>query len=287
MRPVLASLSVLFCAVVASAPASAEPLRLKWSHPEAEPGSLRWFADILTGIEITRFGGWASLSSSVRPDVGPAFRLANANVGYGGFSVSLLDAPRKSGVGLTADFGFFRQTARVVGFNESLPQSEGSTDISGVCSFATSGEEFDCNEPNRYDIRLWSAYLGPELFAALVAGNRNVELFALVGAAARVVELRSVAATVGAGSTERVGPALLRSMTSGLTVGFTLPRLHMSARLGLDLEHYFRFRYPEPLEFQGPVDYDQDRDIWLRPRMWVDDASITAVAFSASAGVLF
>lgn len=264
----------------------AEPLRVKTEHPDADLWSLRWFLDLLSGIEFTGTLGRAAISSSVRAANGDTLPLAKGQGAYSGFSVSLLDAPRETGVGIGADFGFFAQDSTIEDFHEAL-EPAAADDVPGLCTVAATGEEIDCGQPNAYQLDLWSAYLGPELYGAVVAANRHVELFGMMRAAVRMFEYRSMAATVADGTVGRRRFELLRSAIAGVTIGLTLPRLHLSARVALDFERFFRFAYPEPLEFLGPAKYDPEHDIWVRQRIQVDDASLDALSVSASAGVLF
>lgn len=269
---------------------TAVPWHIKW---DAEPLDLKtWqgWAGLLGGVELSGSIGSATVTSGIRRESGEREIVAGGNGSQSGFEISLFPRPRKTGFALSPTGGFLSQSVSIADFMSDVPTngqpSEGE-DIGASCSNPDTGEARPCQTRNVYDLTLASGYLGAQGSANLVVVVDDAEWFATTWASVGAIEYRSVAAKVYQGTNESSGWRLFRSFGAGFDVGWIDPKSHLGLRGGIDHRRFLRFEYDKPLEFRSGAQWDPDRQIHLRPRVFVDDASISIWTFKVAAAFVF
>lgn len=251
--------------------------------------SLEGAKALLGGIEVTGGFGRAGVSSRIMTESGERLTLASGNVPETSFSVGLFGGPMGTGWRLAPTGGWFTRDAEISDFSASLPSSpqSDSIDVGATCSDPNTGASISCQAPNRYDLELQSYYGGVLAGYEIVVGNPRFQLFAGGYGSLNVIERRtatvSVADQTGSGTEWKA----LRSFGLQGTTGFKLPRIHTAFRMTFDYQRYGRFALSQPLEFRGPVVYDEEREVYLRPRYTVEDTALGVLSLKFSAAYIF
>ncbi len=243
----------------------------------------------LGGIEVTGGVGLARVTSRIVSENGDRITLANGNAPETSTTIGLFGGPMGTGWRFAPTGGWFTRNAFIRDFSEELPgsQPEDAMDVGAMCSSPDSGESIPCNKPNRYDLSLQSFYAGALAGYELVVGNPRFQVFVGGYGSLNVLERRT--ATVGLSGAYATGTEWkpLRSFGVQTTSGFKLPRWHSALRVTFDYQRFGRFAFAQPLEFRGPVVYDDGRKVFLRPRYTVEDTALAVVSLKVSAAYIF
>jgi hypothetical protein len=250
-------------------------------------GALR----LLGGLEIAGMYGLATVSSSTHTGAGAEQTIASGDADQVGWRVALYGAPDSTGFFVYPTIGYMQQRIDIADFRADLsseqPEVDGATEIAATCSNPDTGVRLDCNAPNTYRLDLTSLYLGARAGYDLVAGSASFVLFASLSGGINLVEYRTLRAQIAQYSGEQSAWAGASSFALGLTLGFALPKLHWALRFIGDYELYRTFEYAQPLEFEGPVVWDAERDRYIRQHVFVDDAKLNTWSFQLATAVVF
>ncbi|HSI04371.1 MAG: hypothetical protein ACAI38_02360 [Myxococcota bacterium] len=235
----------------------------------------------LGGIEVSLLRGGADVASAVRTEEGSELTVASGRARQSGYRISTYSSPGTTGFRLTPNFGFLDQRIDISDFREDLPLtgSGSGTDIGVTCATAETGELIDCNEPNTYALRMRSGFLGARGGLDIVGGRIGYEWFLSADVILNVVEYRYVNARIGRYRTSGGEFAALQSGGVGVGFGVRIPQLHAATRIAFEYMGYRDFDYADPLEFKGPVVFNEEKDVYERPRVFVSGASLTTWSF--------
>ena len=245
---------------------------------------------LLGGVEVSLGAGQAGVASRLRTEEGGGRLLvASGTASETNFSVGLFGGPAGTGWRLAPAGGWFTRQVSLGDFAEALPESqpEGALDVPGVCREAESGEEVSCQAPNRYELELQSYFLGALAGYELVVGSPRVHLFGGAYASVNALELRRTRVDLGTERIEGRRVRAFRSLGAQLTAGVKLLRFNLATRATLEYQRFGRFKFGEPLEFRGPVLYDEERQVHYRPRYTVEDTSLGVIGLKISLAYLF
>lgn len=258
--------------------------------PELLDGTIWGYLKMLGGVEVAGIYGLTTVSSGIQTEQGEV-AIAGSAARSAGFRVSLYNAPESTGFFLYPVLGFMTQQIDIADFREELPgfvpDIPNATEIPGNCSDPATGEQVDCDEPNVYILNIHTGYGGVRAGYDLVLGSEYVKLFVSAGAGVSLVEFRSVTARVAAWESHAESWNVLRSVSVGGTAGIVLPTLHVALRFIVDYEHYLRFAYAEPLEFRGPVAFNEEKHKYMRQMFIVDNAEIGSWSFQLATAFVF
>ncbi len=243
----------------------------------------------LGGVEGSYIYGFARVGSRVRDEGGRRVEVAAGKASQRGYRVALYSAPTHTGFFAYPTVGYLSQSIDIADFRRYLPEAqvEGGTEIDAVCSDPTDGSPIDCAAPNVYRLKMESTYGGLRAGANLVVGNRYVEAFGSLSGGVNLVEYRTIMARVATYRSSGSRTEFLQSGAVGATLGLRFPQLHSAIRFIADYEVYRSFRYEEPLEFKGPVVFNQDKQVFERPRTFVHAAGLSSLSLQCALAVTF
>jgi len=207
--------------------------------------------------------------------------VASGRARQSGYRISTYSSPGSTGFRLTPNFGFLDQRIDISDFREDLPLagSGSGTDVGVTCSTAATGELIDCNEPNTYALRMRSGFLGARGGLDIVGGRIGYEWFFSADVILNVVEYRYVNARIGRYRASGGDFTALQSGGLGVGFGVRVPQIHAATRIAFEYMGYRDFDYAEPLEFKGPVAFNDEKQVYERPRVFVSGASLTTWSF--------
>ena len=235
----------------------------------------------LGGIEVSLLRGGAEVASAVRSEQGSELTVASGRARQSGYRISTYSSPGSTGFRLTPNAGFLDQRIDISDFREDLPISgAGSgTDVGVTCATADTGELIDCNEPNTYSLRMRSGFIGARAGLDIVGGRIGYEWFLSADVILNVIEYRYLNARIGRYRAIGGGFAGLQSGGVGVGFGVRIPQIHAATRVAFEYMGYRDFDYAEALEFKGPVVFNEDKNVYERPRVFVGGASLTTWSF--------
>lgn len=245
---------------------------------------------LLGGVEVTAGFGQAGASSRVQNEAGERFIIASGNEPENSFSVSLYGGPTSTGWKLAPTGGWFTREVSIQDFAADLPGGErmrGALDVPGVCRDVATGEMISCQSSNVYDLSLKSYYGGLMGGYEVVVGNSRMQLLGGLYASANLIERRTTQVVLGEETVTDVSWKPLRSFGLQSTAGLKFPRWHTVFRLGFDYARFARFEFGQPLEFRGPVVYDESRQMYVRSRYSVEDTALGVLGLKFSAAYVF
>lgn len=257
---------------------------------ERKPVAAGWWGAVagsLGGLEASTIIGLAKVSSRATNEFGVTSEIASGRATQSGYKIANYAAPRTTGFFLLPSLGYLDQKIAIEDFRADLPVIDApGQEIGAVCSDPTTGAPLDCTAPNVYELRLRSGFAGARVGTNLVIGDSTTEFFATANAAANLVELREVTAKVATYQAKGTDWALGRSFSAGTAFGLRWPKAHLALHLTGEVQLYRDFTYAEPLEFKGFVAFNPDKNVYERPRTWVEGADLLTYSFSfALAGV--
>ncbi len=273
---------------------SVEPMMHKWRliYHDAPEKKLSWagLAYLLGGVELTAGFGQAGVSSRVLDENGDRFLIASGNEPETSFSVSLYGGPSSTGWRFGPTGGWFTREIAIQDFAAQLPGGDpmrGVVDVPGECRDPDSGESISCQAPNVYDLALQSFYAGAMGGYEVLVGNSRFQLMGGLYGTINALEFRRTRITVADESVDGKAWKVIRSGGVQATAGVRLPRLHSAFRVTFDYQRFARFDFAQPLEFRGPVVYDEDRQMYIRPRYQVEDTALGVLGLKFSAALVF
>lgn len=242
---------------------------------------------LVGGLELGLSLGAARVSSGVVDEAGEAYEVASGDAVSQGLSVSLYSAPAASGLFARPSVGLSSEVVDISDFRADLPGSRvpDALEVGGVCRDASSGHPVDCDAPNIYRLELTSLHAGLRSGAALVVANRYATGFVELALAMRAAEYRLVHASVSAQRSVRSGVELFGSGGADAMVGLAVPALHLAVKLSLAYSVFPNITFERPLTFLGRVRYDEERQVYARPVVRVDDARFDTWGLQASVAV--
>lgn len=266
-----------------------ERMHLLRTRPTVAGGPWRAALAALGGVEASGIFGFARVASQVRDEEGRSIDIAAGDAIQTGYRVALYAAPRTTGFFVTPAIGYLRQEIEISDFRESLPESRvaGGEEVEARCTDLDTGAVIDCFAPNLYTLSMRSLYGGARAGYNLVAGKSSFVLFASASAGINLVERREIEARVAQYVGRRTRWDFVRSGAAGGTFGFELPKLHTALRLILDYEWYRRFVYADPLQFEGAVIFNEDKQKYERPLRYVSGASLSSWSLQCALAFLF
>jgi len=257
--------------------------------PTYETFSWKWWLSFIGGIEVGYYLGQSDVVSGIRDEADQRTTVASGAVPLQGWRVSVLSVPSKTGWILAPTAGFLSQSLFIRDFVADIPQETppGATDIGASCADPDTGATQDCDGPNTYDLDFLSGYAG--VFGGYGARLRiyGLELFAQLTAGVNAVEWRRFDATFDGRRLRDQRFVGFRSFNAAGSIGFVIPGWHIGVRAAVIGERYLRFDFARPLEFRGPVVFDEDRDKYVRPRTFVSDTRFTSLSGQINLAIVF
>lgn len=259
-----------------------EPLR----NPTTTTGRV---LNALGGLEGEVILGAARVSSKVKDASGKAVEIAAGSARQRGYGVQLYAAPRTTGVFVGPQLGYLYQSIDIADFRKTLPEHVTTVgrDIGALCSDPTTFASFDCSDPNVYGLVMESGYAGARGGFHLVVGGPAFVFFSTASLGVNALEYRRIEASIGNTTVQRTGFDFVKSASAGLALGFELPREHLAFRVAGDYEYYSQFRYRRPLQFEGDVVFNEEKQHWERPLRYVTAASLTSWTVQCALAVIY
>ena len=259
-----------------------EPLR----NPTTLTGRV---LNALGGLEGQAIFGAARVSSKVKDASGNPVEIAAGAARQRGYGAQLYAAPRTTGVFIGPQLGYLYQSIDIADFRKTLPEHAAAVgqDIGAVCSNPATLASFDCSDPNVYGLVMESGYLGARAGFHLVAGGPAFVFFSTVSVGANALEYRRIEASIGNTAVQRTGFDFFKSASAGLALGFELPKAHLALRVAGDYEYYAEFRYRRPLQFEGDIVFNEEKQHWERPLRYVTAASLTSWTVQCALAVIY
>ena len=204
--------------------------------------------------------------------------------------LTLYTAPRKTGFSIYPVLGYLEQTLSIEDFYEEPPQFFGEvigTDIEAICR-SEDGEYMSCQPPTRYELQMESYHAGFRAGYDLVFGWPSFQFIASCNFGLNVVEHRTINAELtGIDRGTREGFEWLQSSAFGGTLGFHIPKIHLTVRGIFDWEYYRAFQFQDQIEFMGPMVCDNDIGLCQRGRAMVDSTHLTSWSAQVALAVVF
>lgn len=264
-------------------------LQIIWPDPPESYLSWDGVKYLLGGIEASIGAGSVAVTSLVRFDDVLREPVASGTAWIDVLSVSLYSGPKATGWRIAPTGGWLRQSIYISDFSRDLPRVEddGFTTIPGTCSDAETGDSVDCALPNAYSLDLQSFYGGLFLGYDFVFGGPNFHVLSGAYATLNAVEYRR--ADVRLANNSITGNELIFARSAGLTgtLGFALPKWNVVARTSMDYFFFGNFGFGDGVEVRGPVVFDDEKDVYYRPRLEVDEARLSSVSLKFSLAYTF
>jgi hypothetical protein len=259
---------------------------------ESNDSWLHRYLGAMGGLEAGLIRGGASVNSSALLADGTTQTVGSGSAHSEGYTVSFFRPPDRTGFFFPPSIGFLSETITISGFRQSIPVTHlqagsGVVDIPAVASDPKTGLPVDIDTPISYLLRLNSGFVGQGIGLNLVLGGDVIQFFTTAVAALNVFELRHADVTIDTSRVAGFSTAFFRSGSFAGQVGFTIPDLHLAVRLSGEYDWYAQFDYPKPVEFQGPVGYNPEKDVFERQRVFVTGASLSTTNWTLSAVALF
>lgn len=256
----------------------------------AENAPLWWrYLSAAGGLELSKTGGWASVRSRARSVLGVTETVGSGRATASGYRIALFKPPTKTGFFFPPRLGFFSQEITISGFRQALPQfqAEGATEIAAIASDPNSGLPVDANAPIAYDLKLRSGYVGQSAGFNLVFGSDSLRLFSSMQLGLNLFEVRHSRVRIAQSETQGFSTALLQSGQFAAQIGLEIPSWHVAIRSAFEFEWFRAFDYPDPVEFQGSVAFNPQKNVFERQRVFVDGASLYTFNWQLSALYVF
>ena len=242
------------------------------------------------GIERAWFWGSANVTSGIIDEDGNETEVANGYASREGRRLTLYTAPRKTGFSIYPVLGYLEQTLSIEDFYEEPPQFFGEvigTDIEAICR-NEEGEFMSCQPPTRYELHMESYHAGFRAGYDLVFGWPSFQFIASCNFGLNVIEHRSINAELtGIDRGTREGVEWLQSSAFGGTLGFHIPKIHLTVRGIFVWEYYLAFQFQDQIEFMGPMVCDNDIGLCQRSRALVDSTHLTSWSAQVALAVVF
>lgn len=235
----------------------------------------RYFS-ALGGVDVGYLMGKAWVSSDASDSFGQRYTIASGEATSRGYRIDLYTIPDRSTWFFHPTVGFLSLDIDIHDFRQSIPLASvpGAQEIEGVGSNPETGAPLDLTDPNVYRLFLRSFYIGQRLSATLVMGTPKVQLFATVEGGFNIIEFRY--ARVQIGRDEKTGwsfPWFFSGQVKAIA-GIAIRPWHMALRIEGHYEAYRRYGFPEPLLFEGRVEYNAQKQLYERKNTSVESAAV-------------
>jgi hypothetical protein len=239
----------------------------------------RTYLRALSGLEIGYFGGSAWVSSEAVDALGDRFTIASGNAKSEGWKLTLFNPPTSSEVFIYPTMGFFSLDIDIADVAGDIPLGHvsGATDIPAVGSDPESGAPIDLGAPNIYSLRLRSGYIGQRLGGTLVWGTKHTQLFLTGEGGFNLFEWRYTNVELGNYRESGHSAIFFHSFAGRGLVGLVHRPWHVGARCEVNIEFFREFGFPRPMPFEGRVEWDPDRQTYVRREIKVDAAMVHTV----------
>ena len=266
-----------------------QPTRVRNGEPPSTIWSWTGALYFLGGVETSLGSASASVDSGVTRESGEEEEIASGDVSQWSWGLSLYSGPLESGFYFRPTGGYLSQEISIRDFEDDIPiTTEAEARYIGArCSDADTGETVDCRAPNVYDLTVQSFYGGAQGGYDHVWAWRWLRYFLGVGASVNLAEYRLLDVSFAGTRLEAQDFAFLRSWGAQATAGLAFPDVGIVVRVIGLAQWHIGFEYDEPIEFMGPVDYDNTQNIYYRPRMFVRDASLQLLDARLAVAYLF
>lgn len=269
------------------------PVQAGWHVINPEPpekwASLDGIAYLLGGVEATLMTGSASVVSRIQYEDGSRETVARGEATNRGGWVGLYGGPIATGWKLAPTAGLMRQTVTIQDFNQDIPTTipDNGYDIEGRCGDPDTGERTSCDAPNRYDLTMRSISGGVTAGYDLVVGGPNLHLMGGFRGDVNILEYRFIDVELANATRNHRQLSPFRAFGAQTTFGFILPKWHLAFRGTFSFRRHGQVDFGDPVEVNGPVTYDEERNIYYRPLIAVDRAGHTTLTAQMSAAILF
>ncbi len=240
-------------------------------------GLIARYFSALGGVDVGYLMGRAWVSSEASDSFGQRYTIASGEASSKGYRIDLYTIPEKSTWFLHPTVGFLSLDIDIHDFRQSIPLATvpGAQEIEGVGSNPETGAPVDLTDPNVYRLFLRSFYIGQRLSATLVMGTPKVQLFGTIEGGFNIIEFRY--ARVQIGKEEKTGwafPFFFSGQVKGI-IGLAIRPWHLALRIEGHYEAYRRYAFPEPLLFEGRVEYNAKNQLYERKNTSVESAAVS------------
>lgn len=254
------------------------------TRPRAPATANRWLALVrpLGGLSFSHHRGWARVWSDARVAGRPKERLATGDAKSSGFRLQLEAPPPATGLFFPPRVAVMTQDIEISGFRQAIPLyvPAGTDVIPAVASDPSTGERVDLDQAIAYRLSLKRFLLGQGVGAHLVYAFSDFELYASMLASLHLVEIRHTRVQIHRSEVSGTRVVPLGAVTGALSLGTYIPALRMAAQLDVEGERYRPFRFPQPVEFQAAVQFNETLETFERKNVLVDQASFAAAQAS-------
>ncbi|MDH5560157.1 MAG: hypothetical protein OEY59_04800 [Deltaproteobacteria bacterium] len=241
-----------------------------------------------SGINIGYDWGKASVFSYVVDQDGTRRELANGMNSYEAYWLSYRAPYEISDSGF--DYFFYPKyiSSRIIirDFRKDIPMTQiaGTNNIPAIVTDFQSGQSFDIQEPNQYDIEMSSAgymaevsYMMEPFYSDAIFGY-FVQYNFMLSIGTSLVEYRDVKVSLEKVNYENQVFDGLKYYTINLSTGMLINSLFIG--FGVDYLNYPNLPIPNDMEFRDIPRFNSEKDAYERKRVFVDSVDFQVTHFS-------
>lgn len=251
--------------------------------------------DILhrSGIILSRFGGEATVSSSVTEASGKKRVIANGHEAHEGYQLAFRNPARQKALYYSFVPRIMQHRITVADFRESIPATavEGKTTIPYTVTNFYTGQTVDPLDPNRYTIRLDAGGLDLIGGSSFTYHGKDAGRYILnlgISAGVTLIEYQHLDLHLGHDRAETNRFIGLHAYQGSINGYLIFPDWeNFFVEFGYLYLHYPDIDLPKKVEFKNTTRYNTDKQIYERERVFVDSVELEIATFSFSLGVLF
>lgn len=257
------------------------------------------FLDILGGIKIGGFSGRSSVESFVNRESGGEEVVANGNAHYVGFEIGFESHQATPQHPIYKPFWFYYltpkyifQSIKIEDFKEEIPTvtQPNKANIPFVVTDFETGASVDPADPNQYKIRLstWALVLKGGMGIPMgCVGAKNCFSEIQFFAGAHLLDNMTMSVDYGSDSTTDNQWIGFRATELGSSLVVTLPGISSAFEFGVQGMSYKRLRLPRKLEFRNKSVYNEEKQIFERERIFLNEIQFTVTTVKLAYNYLF
>ena len=260
--------------------------------PIFTPGETEAFQKMM-GIMITAYSGLANVSSSIKDETGNRHVIASGKQEHHGYQIAFHNPTGQKTLYYTFVPRIMEHTITIADFRETIPtvSVEGKQTLPYIVTDFNTGEEVDPLDPNRYTIRLDSGgvdLMGGSSFSFYGDWGERFILNLGISAGITLAEYQRVDLELGRDRVKEERFRIFNAYQGGINGYLIFPDMdNVFAAFGYTYMHYPSIGLPKKVEFKNTMRYNEDKQIFERERVFVDDVELEISTFSLSIGVLF
>lgn len=245
------------------------------------------------GIMVTAYGGLANVSSSIKDDAGNKRIIASGEQQHRGYQIAFRNPTAQKTLYYAFIPRIMQHTITIADFRETIPTVSvaGKQTIPFVVTDFNTGLEVDPLDPNRYTIRLDSGgvdLIGGSSFSFYDDWGERFILNLGVSGGITLTEYQRIDLELGRDRAKEERFRFFNAYQGAINGYLVFPDMdNVFVEFGYTYMHYPSVGLPNKVEFKNTMRYNEQKQIFERERVFVDDVELEISTFSLSMGVLF